>query len=280
MLMSLSFFLFWLFKECPELSSRGLEGVQDSPPRPLSWEPSDFRTSFVVKLNAPCYVERYEYYTVAKVFTRIGDDVYFIHNNRRNTVVKVDLMAKGYPETLIELPFDDAFQLAYDGSEHLLALSEKNAQVAYLDVARSVSAGVVQLTAGMIYRTMDSNRGLVVVNGIKNHGDWTENVQILIGRDQRVAASHIISFEGGHLGKYIHKLKMVYSKNGRLLIGMVSHHYEYANFYVLGVNEKQQLTILYKREHLHERWIWDLHHQDDSWFVSSSDGNISIININ
>ena len=65
------------------------------------------------------------------------------------------------------------------------------------------------MTAGLVYRTLESKRQLTLVNGIKNEVYTTENTLTLIGPDKRVQARHRFTFEGGHLGKYIHKMKLV-----------------------------------------------------------------------
>lgn len=107
--------------------------------------------------------------------------------------------------------------------------------------------------AEYVYRTIDSNRGLTVVNGVRNTVDHTENVQTVIDGQLQVMTTNTIVFDGGNLGKYIHKMKIAYLTKTRLpIIAMISHHFDDANMYIYGIDANRRLKIIGDIKRLHD----------------------------
>lgn len=198
-----------------------------------------------------------EYYAMSKVLATFGDYVYYVFADSRSKVVQVDLGAESYPESIITFPQDDLFQVVHDGHSRLVGIGEYSGKVAFYDTIRQQFAGVIELSkdgiAGQVYRTLDSCSGVTVVNSVKNSGFETENEQILIDRELQIVARHRISFDGGNLGKYIHKIKVAFlDSTGLPVIGMISHHHEDANFYLFGIDSEKQFIPLASFERLHQ----------------------------
>ena len=233
----------------------------------------------VHEAQSPCFFQRLDYYAMSKVLSVANNKLYYIHNDNRGRVVEIDLSVEGYPETLLAFPQRDLFQVVYNDHIQLVGVGEESGLVSFYNLNRRAVVENVQLETGYLYRTIDSKRGITIVNGVRNSVYNTDNVQIVIGRDSRVATKGIISFEGGHLGKYIHKIRIGFLDNGMPLIGMISHHFEDAHFYLYGIDYSKKLVLLQKLENLHKKWQWDLLFIKDGFLVSSSDGSITEIGL-
>ena len=201
---------------------------------------------------------------MAKVFLTVDDHtVYFISNSTRryagasdsqplmrNQVIGIKLTEKAFYERQIVFPVPDLFQIAYNGQGDIVGVGEESGILAYVKAEGSPSSKLqtVQLTEGYIYRTVDAEAGLVVVNGIKKLEDQTENIQLIMNREKQIIASNKIFFEGSHLGKYIHKMKLVVSSDSSIpVIGMISNHYEYPNFYLFALSPDLKLVEVFKK---------------------------------
>lgn len=200
-----------------------------------------------------------DYYAMSKVFSRASDKVYFISNENRGKVVQVDLGAEGYPETYITFPQIDLFQVVFNSHNLLVGIGEVSGVLAFYDVNRRLIEKTLDLSRGTCgspdytYRSLDSNRGITIVNGIKNDVTETENVQTLIDRDFQILSTNKITFEGGNLGKYIHKMKIVFlEETGLPVIGMISHHHEDPNFYIYGIDTNKEFTLIWMMQHIHQ----------------------------
>ena len=117
--------------------------------------------------------------------------------------------------------------------------------------------------------------------------DHTENVQIVIDRDFNIMATNMITFDGGNLGKYIHKMKIAYLDESTLpVIGMISHHFDDPNLYIYGIDKDRQLVLVSKMQHIHKsritfntEWLWDISYYSNRFLLASSDGSLSEVRI-
>jgi hypothetical protein len=210
-----------------------------------SEHPASSKVQYLINLEL-------DYYAMSKVFAEGDGKLFYISKENRGKVVQVDMSRHGYPETIINFPIYDLFQIVHNGQGQLVGVGEESGLLVWLDVASKSIASSLQLEQGYIYRTLESRMQITIVNGIHKTETNTENKLFLVDKDHKIAASHIITYEGGHLGKYIHKMKLVFLKRSGLpVVGMVSHHYDTPNLYLFGL-DRSGFVLIKKIERLHE----------------------------